>query len=94
MKRVGIFKEKFKIWAVETRNIHNTFLGICKTSLFGSKNVGIVAKRAYEMVLLEKEWVYKTTLRKTKELWQDKKSLTYGRKPGLQQNLLPELSTY
>lgn len=94
MKRVWIFKERFKIWVLEMCNIHNAFLGICKTSLLGSKNVGIVAKGIYNIVLLEKEWVFRTILWKTKELWHDKKSLTYGRKPGLQQNLLQELSTY
>jgi len=36
-------------------NTPNTFLGTCKTSLLGSKNVDVVAKGAYEIVPLEKE---------------------------------------
>ena len=54
MKRVRIFKERFKIRGEEMCNIHNTFPGICKTSHLGKKNVSIVAKGAYEAVL-EKE---------------------------------------
>lgn len=86
--RAEIFKERFKKLALDTCNIHNTLLGIYKTWLLRLRNVDIVAKGAYEIVLLEKKWLYRTTLWKTKELWQDKKSLICGRKPGLQQNLL------
>lgn len=51
MKRVRIFKERFEIQGEDMCNIHNSFPGICKTSLLGNKNVSIVAKGAYEAVL-------------------------------------------
>lgn len=71
MEEQRFLKKGLKKLALYTCSIHNIFLGIYKVWL-QIRDVDIVAKGASKIILLEKNWLYRTTLWKTKELWQEK----------------------